>query len=101
MASLISPTATSTFVLGSRCRCGLLGVKMFDIGKEPIEFKCPKCGNKLKMTLDDASSGRTVYCASCKTEIRLSTDESVKKSVDSVNKSVKDLEKTFKKLSRH
>lgn len=74
---------------------------MFNIGKEPIEFECPKCGNKLKMTLDNASSGKTVYCSSCKTEIRLSTDESVKKSIDAVNKSVKDLEKTFKKLSRH
>jgi len=29
---------------------------MFDIGKETVEFECPKCGNKLKTTLNDIAS---------------------------------------------
>ena len=72
---------------------------MFDIGKEMIEFECPQCRKKLKATLNDVSSGKSIYCSSCKTKIHTSADASAKRSVDSINKSLKNLEKTIKKIS--
>lgn len=72
---------------------------MFDIGKETVEFECPKCGNKLKTTLNDIASEKPIYCSSCDTEIHPSTDASLKKSIESANKNFKKLEKGMDKFN--
>jgi transposase len=63
---------------------------------DKMETKCPDCGGKVRFTLDDVASQRTVRC---------SRGHSVKLKDEGggarkASKALSDLEKTLKKLGR-
>lgn len=71
-----------------------------DIRKESIGLKCPKCGRKLKCTINDVTARKSVRCPSCGVSVDLTPDKSFKKGIDAANKTLRDFEKNLKKLCR-
>lgn len=70
---------------------------MFELGKQQMSEKCPRCGQTIRFTLNDVAQGRKPRC-SC--GVVLVDDGSVKKSLNSVDKAMRDLERRFKKLGK-
>lgn len=73
---------------------------MFDLSKEPLEFKCPECGKNLKITLADAQSKKTIHCTGCGADIQLKPDKSVAKTLKDFNRIEKKLDDTFASFNK-
>ncbi len=64
---------------------------MFD----PIDIECPTCKRKLKLKLNEMTSGKTKKCNGCSTIIEFSGN-----GARDIQKSMNDFERQMKKLSR-
>jgi len=74
---------------------------MFNISQQKIDFNCPECGLKNKVTLEQIEKQIIIKCSDCNKDITLiDKDGSAKRSVADINKAVKDLENTIKKFGR-
>lgn len=74
---------------------------MFDLNKEQITFKCPRCGRTIKATLAQVSRQVTISCTGCCQSIALKDNTgSACKSIRDVNYAIKDFENSLKKFGR-
>lgn len=74
---------------------------MFDLSKQKIDFPCPSCQRKLKVTLQQVAKQQSVTCLSCAETIQLQDkNRSASQSIRNVNKSFRSLEKTLKKFGK-
>lgn len=74
---------------------------MFDLSKEWITFKCPKCKYQDDIQLIDIKTEKVIYCPNCKISIQLKDhDASVHGSIDSMNAMMKNLQNLFKNFGK-
>jgi len=72
----------------------------FDISKQKVDIKCPKCNMRHNVSLDDIQHEKVIHC-SCGTNIELKDkDQSVKKGINDINKSLNDLKRTIEKFGK-
>lgn len=61
---------------------------MFDITKAKVHIPCPKCEQKLEVTIQDIRNRETILCPHCQQKIVLNPDSSVDASIQKVNKTL-------------
>ncbi len=68
-----------------------------EIDSWEINFPCPKCKTKNKVSFAQIKRGDTIQCIGCKSNIKLEDkDGSVKKGIESIQRGFDDLERAFK-----
>lgn len=65
-------------------------------GDSTIDFKCPSCNHKVKVSLKQL--GTVVKCPHCSVNIELEKDAGYNKATKDVDKSLKDFEKSLNNL---
>lgn len=72
---------------------------MFDLSKQKIDVECSNCKRKHSATIKDVMNKKIIHC-SCNTNIQLTDDGKLNKTVNDINSSFKKLNDTFKKFGR-
>lgn len=64
-----------------------------------IDVPCPKCGTKIRRSIDFLTSHKGMDCPSCKATIRLDADE-LRRGIKDADSKLDELKRTLRKFGR-